>query len=147
MPPSILMPGWSSLQTGRCHKLSLCLPTQGSTAECGRDIKPQIRPKIPVSVLRALLHISAKFGAIRTLRCAAPTSAKRPLDDFREVVKPVPDGPHPVKPVRMHRKCEVIRNEGIEGVLPTTGRNPSSTAKLGLAANADVERSVGFGSK
>ncbi len=41
----------------------------------------------------------------------------------------------------MHRKCEVIRNEGIEGVLPTTGRNPSSTAKLGLAANADVERS------
>ena len=79
MPPSILMPGWSSLQTGRCHKLSLCLPTQGSTAECGRDIKPQIRPKISVCVLLALLHMSAKFGAIRTLRCAAPTSANGPL--------------------------------------------------------------------
>ena len=44
-----------------------------------------------------LLYMPAKFGAIRTLRCAAPTSPKRPLDDFREVVKPVPDGPHPVK--------------------------------------------------
>jgi hypothetical protein len=44
-----------------------------------------------------LLHMSAKLGAIWTLRYVAPTSPKRPLDDFREVVKPVPDGPHPVK--------------------------------------------------
>ena len=77
--------------------MSLCLPTQGSTAECGRDIKRQIRPKISVCVLLALLHMSAKFGSIWTLHCAAPTSTKRPLDDFREVVKPVPDGPRPIK--------------------------------------------------
>jgi hypothetical protein len=75
--------------------MSSCLPTQGSTAECVKDIKPQIRSKISVCVLLALLHVSAKFGAIWTLRCAAPTSPKRPLDDFREVVIPVTDGLHP----------------------------------------------------
>ena len=51
------------------------------------------------------------------------------------------------KPVHMLRKCEDIRNEGIEGVLPTTGSTPSTTAKWGLATNTDVARSVGFGSK
>jgi hypothetical protein len=29
----------------------------------------------------------------------------------------------------MLRKCDDIRNEGIEGVLPTTGSTPSSTAR------------------
>ncbi len=47
--------------------------------------------------LLALLYMSAKFGAIWTLRCAAQTSSKRPLDDFREVLKQVLDGPHPGK--------------------------------------------------
>jgi hypothetical protein len=47
----------------------------------------------------------------------------------------------------MLRKCEDIRNEVIEGVLPTTGSNPSSTAKWGLTANTDEAQSVGFGSK
>ncbi len=37
----------------------------------------------------------------------------------------------------MLRKCEDIRNEGIDGVLPTTGSTPSSTAKGGLAASTD----------
>ncbi len=41
--------------------------------------------------------MSAKFGAIWTLRYAAQISSKRPLDDFREVVKPVQDGLRPVK--------------------------------------------------
>jgi hypothetical protein len=44
----------------------------------------------------------------------------------------------------MPRKREDIRNEGIEGALPTTGSTPSITAKGGLATNTDEARNVGW---
>ncbi len=80
-----------------CGVNSSCQHASGSKTECVRNIKPQLRSKISVYVLLALLYMSAKIGAIWTLRCAAPTSPKQPFDDFREVVEQVPDEPRPVK--------------------------------------------------
>ncbi len=75
--------------------------TPSSTAKWGlaanTDEALSVQLKMTLLVHPGLFHTSAKFGAIWTLRFAALTSPKRPLDDFREVVKPVPDGPHPVK--------------------------------------------------
>jgi hypothetical protein len=82
------------------------LPTTGSTPsssansglasnsdEAQSKLQQSLRLKITLLVHPGLLHMSAKFDAIWTLLCAAPTDSKLPLDDFRQVQ----DGPHPIK--------------------------------------------------